>query len=115
MKLLLRVLDDSTFNFNQELVWTKNKKIEQNISLTSAEGEYSIDLTSIDNMKLIVIKSDGPFTLSITKDYIIDTISVENFFCYQPSELERANITSIGLTALNVSSTDFIVQIYGEA
>lgn len=114
MKLQLRVLDDLTFNFNEELTWTKNKKIEQNISLSSTDGEYPIDLTSIDNMKLILIKSDGPFTLSITKDYVMDTISVENFFCYQPSELERDSITEIGLTALDVSETDFVIQVFGE-
>jgi hypothetical protein len=115
MKLQLRILDDLTFKLNEEFTWTKNEEIEQTVKLGAADGEYSIDLSAISDIKFIVVYSTGPCTVNITKDYISTATAIETLFCYEPSELDRGLITTIGITALNSTPVDVTVKIFGEA
>lgn len=112
-QLQVKITENLVSDFSESLTWTKDELLKTTINLT-AEEDYSFDLTKISNIKLIVVKSNSPFSVSLTKDYITSTITVENMFLLTPQEVDRDLLTDLTISALNLTSDTYTILIYGE-
>jgi len=50
----------------------------------------------------------------LTTDYTVSVIEVENMILYTPAEYNREFLSSVSITALNITSSNYEVYIYGE-
>jgi hypothetical protein len=95
--------------------WTGSEQLEQVITINSGDGQKTIDLTTVNNIKLIYIFSnDDNFSIEITIGS--DAITFENdFFINTPSAVFLATITSFKISTTSTSDISVYINLYGEA
>lgn len=114
MDTQIRTVDNLTVLMNKTVTWNSQEKLQQTVKLGSADGAYTIDVSSINNIKMIAIYSTSPFIVGITKDYTLSVLETENMFLYTPAVFDRGLIQTISVTAINVSAANVEVFVYGE-
>ena len=113
-QLQLKVIDDLSIDLKTEIVWDKSESNKSIFTLTDPTDTYFLDLETINKIKMIVILSNGPFTVSITKDYITNSTTVDGVFLYTPDVLDRGLLDTLEITPHNSTPTVFTLAVYGE-
>lgn len=114
MELQVKTIDNLSVSMNKSLSWTSQEKLQQTIKLGSADGTYVIDISDIDNVKMIAVYGTSPFMFTITTDYTISILESENIILYTPAHYNREFLSSIAITAVNVTPSNYEVYVYGE-
>lgn len=112
--LAYKLSKDLSIDLNSSISWIDKEKLFKTVTLASGDGAHNIDVSSIENISMIIITSSDEFSVVITKNAVTSEMAVKNLFILQPSEVDRDLITQISITAINATSSDFTVAVYGE-
>lgn len=110
----LKIVDNLSILKSISDTWTRDEELVQTVKLGSSDGAYSIDFTSITNIKVIVVSGESPYTLTLTKNSIDSVLTSESLFVLVPSEVDRALLESISITATDATVSNYDILIFGE-
>jgi len=86
----------------------KNKK-EDIISLDSSTAK-TVDLSIIDNLKVVILQSDSDFTVTFSKDSVNFTLTVaDGIPCILP--ISNTDIEGASILVSTLSTTEILVKI----
>lgn len=113
-KLNLVLTGDLSETINS-ITWEGSEQLEQVIVINSGDGQKTIDLTSVSNIKLIYIYSnDDNFSAEFTVD--TDAITFENdFLILTPTSTFLSTVDSLKISTTSTSNISVYINIYGEA
>jgi len=114
METQIKTTDNLSILMNKTISWVSDEKLQQTIKLGSSDGPYTIDISEINNVKAIAVYGTSPFMFGLTTDYTVSVIEVENMILYTPAEYNREFLSSVSITALNITSSNYEVYVYGE-
>lgn len=103
--------DGKVTSLEKQLSWTAGTKLEQTFTLKSTDTAVSIDLSTIDTLKYIVLYSASPFQVVMEVNSEIATLSINDIFVYAP--IAADTVSSIAISTPASNDINIEVRIYG--
>ena len=101
---------------NKKILWTPASQNEIVLNIDDLDGEKIIDLSNIDNLKIIMLLSNSVFNIKITMvDTNVITFTTDNFVLTPDSNF-ITNLSEIAISTTGVvdSKQQIKVNLYGE-
>jgi hypothetical protein len=87
-------------------------KQELSYEIKNTDGDKTIDLSNIKNLRMIFFHSVSPFKVKIAKDTDIIVFDVQDTFLFSLSDI--TTIDSVKISTDSTANQDIEVRIYGE-
>jgi len=113
MKLTVLVQDELNNSLKSVEDWVLAEKSENEFVLTSGSLFRSFDLTQFTEIRSIIVVSDQPVSIAVTKNSVTQTLNSEGTFVFNPSSIDVSLLETVLITSLNATDTSVKVCIYG--
>ena len=98
---------------NRTITWSPDTQIENVIKLRSTDGQKTIDISSIDTVKLMIFSCESA---SFILEFTVDTNVIQHetdLFVLTPTDSFIQTVDSIKLSTSSTSDIEVNVQIFG--
>lgn len=97
---------------SKSTTFTLDEKLEDSIKLNNSSR--TIDFDYVDNIRTIIVDSDGEFTVSITAGGSTIEFACQDTFYFTPTPAFRATITDFTIKETNSVDRLINIRIFGE-
>lgn len=113
--ILIKITGNGNVNYSERNIsWTPKEQIESKISIVDTDPKYKIDLTGIENKKIIVISSDDNFVLDFIDGSDAVLYSLTDIKMYMIEVDNEGNYDNMFLSTNSVTHIVIDFRIYGE-
>lgn len=112
-KFKYEISGDDVNIFMDSLTWVRDEQIEKTINIVNTDGLKSIEYADIDNVSLVLFKSDSSFKVTITAGGITSETVVNNIFIFDPEATYWSTVTDISISTDSITAISVNYRIYG--